>query len=60
MMPDELKPDPRLVHETIVLRECLCIALDALKFDRSPLTVQAVRAIAKRLEEAGIKQPRAA
>jgi len=59
MMPDE-HPDARLRHENIVLRECLAIAVDALKFDRSPLTVQAVRKIAERLEDAGLKPVRAA
>lgn len=59
MMPDE-HPDKRLRHENAVLRECLAIAVDALKFDRSPLTINAIRKIAQRIEEAGIKQPRAA
>lgn len=63
-MPDELpvrilhgEPlDKQLRHEVEVLRDCLTIAVQALAFDKSPATVQAVRTIAARLRDNGMRQ----
>lgn len=46
--------DRKYAHENALMRNCLEIAFDAMRFDRSPATVQAMRRIQELLRENGI------